>query len=307
VSENTDVDARQAEQLFLWGLNSDELDHDSRARTFWMKSAQAGNVSAMICLAWKLRGTTESLELFAKAQSRVNEISISPGFPNETPTTRAPPPTAPSAVRAEIDRCLLQGLSRSRAGAAREAELLFARVLILTVAGYAQRDSFQILLHREMNPRERKSPLEEHNEAKARRGQKMELGCGWSDLHVAANAGSLAIVRVLVEQRRADPHLRDSSGRHALHRAAENTCPGILKFLIEDCHCDPLILEEHSSSGGGLAFLQSTRPKWRFKTLDYLLHETLCDAPPSLECPAEYVLVRPLRLDLYWVLASSPA
>lgn len=70
-------------------------------------------------------------------------------------------------------------------------------------------------------------------------------------LHHAAmygKADDAGVCRLLVEQYRVDPHVKDSEGWTALHAACNNDNTDAVKYLVSHAHCDPEV-EVKDNSG----------------------------------------------------------
>lgn len=68
-------------------------------------------------------------------------------------------------------------------------------------------------------------------------GVDVQDGCGWSALHKAATSGHAEIVRWLLEDKRADPHLRLVNGSKAIHCAAQRGHTEVVSLHVENGSC----------------------------------------------------------------------
>ena len=69
----------------------------------------------------------------------------------------------------------------------------------------------------------------------------MKLVPGDTPLHIACLCNSIEIVKYLTEECCCDPQIRNLEGDTPLHIACQYKEDMIVKYLIEECHCDPQI------------------------------------------------------------------
>lgn len=62
---------------------------------------------------------------------------------------------------------------------------------------------------------------------------------GYSRLHISCQDGCLSVVKWLVKECKADPHLPDRNGDTPLHLACLNDNLDVVQWLINECQADP--------------------------------------------------------------------
>ena len=67
-------------------------------------------------------------------------------------------------------------------------------------------------------------------------------------LHQAVRSTKLPLVKILVNEYKLDPHVKDSNGEPAVHYAAQVGAIDVLEYLIEDCGCDLSIVGRNHNS-----------------------------------------------------------
>ena len=67
-------------------------------------------------------------------------------------------------------------------------------------------------------------------------------------MHCACESGKLDIVKFLVEECHCDPRVKDKCDNTPLHCACEGGSIDIVKFLVEECHCDPRVKDRYDNT-----------------------------------------------------------
>ena len=95
---------------------------------------------------------------------------------------------------------------------------------------------------------------------------------GGTPLHTAAEFGHLDIVKYLIEECHCDLEAKDRYRNTPLHQAVRFGHLNIVKYLIEDCHCDP---KEKNNNGWTPLFTASQ--EGHLEVVKYLIEECHCD------------------------------
>ena len=91
-------------------------------------------------------------------------------------------------------------------------------------------------------------------------------------LHSSASTGYLQVVKYLIEEQHCDPKCVDKDGRTPLHRSAIGGHLQVVRYLIEEQHCNPKCVDEY-----GWTPLHYASMEGHVKIVKYLLVVHHCD------------------------------
>ena len=92
-------------------------------------------------------------------------------------------------------------------------------------------------------------------------------------LHLSSRNGWLDVTKDLITKYRCDPHQRGDGGQTCLYSAAQHDHVDVMRYLIDECHCDPMAVDRYY----GRTPLHHAACWGRSAAVEYLLSTGKCD------------------------------
>uniref|UniRef100_A0A1X7U157 Death domain-containing protein n=2 Tax=Amphimedon queenslandica TaxID=400682 RepID=A0A1X7U157_AMPQE len=93
-------------------------------------------------------------------------------------------------------------------------------------------------------------------------------------LHFSSKNGWLAVTKELVTKYHCDPHERDGTGQSCLHYAAQCNHVDVMRYLIDECHCDFGNLKSSHPIDSSVNVLLVGNPGAGKSTLSHVINDT---------------------------------